>query len=245
MQAPDQYLLDLPELQERDRPTFENFIPGRNAPVLAAVCEMAAGGGPRLLYLYGAVGVGLTHLLNAFAPEQSERVPCFQEDRVRYAVDDLERLSAEEADALRRLIDAVMASEKARLVCAGHLPLNKLQLPLGVTSRLSSGLCSRVVPLSESDRFRELRRLAAIRGIVMTDEMESWMSAHLPRDMRTLTRVLDIANQLSLHAKSRVALATLKEAARIAREAGLLGPGAFSASRIRLASLIREKKNFE
>lgn len=253
MQAPDQYLLDLPELQERDRPTFENFVPGRNVPVLAALCEMAAGSGPRLLYIYGAVGAGLSHLIAAFlsdglsdealrqlplnvqgaARSGGAKVPRFEAQQLRYAVDDVETLQGEEVDALRRLIDAVRASDNARLVCAGHASPNALPLPPDIKSRLLQGLSARVAPLDEHERFRELRRLAALRGIVMSEEMENWMSTRLSRDMRTLTRVLDIANQLSLHAKSRVTLATVKAAARIAREAGLLDANAPNASALR------------
>ena len=68
MQEPDQSILDLPELLKRDRPTFENFIPGENLEALALLCEMAAGRGPRFLYIYGPVGSGLSHLLEAYAP---------------------------------------------------------------------------------------------------------------------------------------------------------------------------------
>ena len=237
MQTPDQYLLDLPELQERDRPTFENFVPGQNELVLAALCEMAADSGPRLLYIYGAVGVGLTHLITAYLTSDGssasrwsyrtdvavpQGVPVFNENCRRYAVDDIDALQGEDIDALRRLLDKVKASGNARLVCAGHVPPNALPLPAAVKSRLVGGLCLRVVALSESERFQELKRLAALRGILMTEDMEVWMSTRLPRDMRTLTRVLDIANQLSLHAKSRVTLSTVKEAAHIAHDAGLL-----------------------
>lgn len=245
MQTPDQYLLDLPELQERDRPTFENFVPGRNAPALAAICEMAAGRGPRLLYLYGVVGVGLSHLLSAFSEGRSEteRVPAYESSRNRYAVDDVELLDATGAEALRRLLDAVLGSAEGRIVCAGHVSPNRLPLPENVRSRIAAGLCYRIEPLGEADCFRELGRLAALRGIVLTEDIAAWMSMRLPRDMRTLTRVLDIANQLSLHAKSCVDLAAVKEAARIAIESGFLEerrPGASPAAlEARLSAYIK------
>ena len=68
MQEPDQYLLDLPELQERDLPTLDNFVVGANAEVVAVLREMAQGSGPKFLYLYGPQGCGLTHLLKAVNP---------------------------------------------------------------------------------------------------------------------------------------------------------------------------------
>ena len=204
MQTPDQYLLDLPELQERDRPTFENFVPGRNAPALAAICEMAAGRGPRLLYLYGVVGVGLSHLLSAFSE-------CRSETRTRT------RVRIVGATATRSTTWSFL-TRRARKHFAGCLtPCSRLLRPHrlcraclaqsfaaaeSVRSRIAAGLCYRIEPLGEADCFRELGRLAALRGIVLTEDIAAWMSMRLPRDMRTLTRVLDIANQLSLHAKA-------------------------------------------
>lgn len=67
-QNPDQYLLDLPELQGRDRPTFENFVVGSNSEAAAALARMAADEGPKFLYLYGPRGAGLSHLLEAYLP---------------------------------------------------------------------------------------------------------------------------------------------------------------------------------
>ncbi len=219
MQEPDQYLLDLPELQERDRPTFANFIPGEeNAEALAVLCEMAAERGPRFLYLYGPVGAGLTHLIEAYLPGASSaevRVPIFDEHVRRYAVDDIEHLDAGYAKQLFDLQNAVYASPDARLVLAGHLAPKLLPLPEGVKNRLKLGPNYLIKPLEEEDRFRELRRLAALRGIVMTPDIEQWMAVHLTRSMRTLTRVLDVANQLALHSKRRVTLVLIRAAAEI------------------------------
>lgn len=218
MLEPDQYILDLPELQERDAPTFDNFIAGVNGQALAVIREMAQDRGPRFLYLHGPMGVGLTHLLTAFDPEgmrAGERVPAFDGRKRRYAVDDIDLLDDSAAAELLALQENVYASEGARLVCAAHCPLHALRLPEAVKSRLQSGLIYAVEPLNEADRFRELRRLAALRGMTLTRDMEAWMSLHLPRDMRTLTRVLDVVNQLSLHDKRRVTLGLIREAAAL------------------------------
>ena len=50
-----------------DPPSFDNFVPGPNAPVVRAVRESAAGRGDRVLYLAGPSGTGKTHLLVAAA----------------------------------------------------------------------------------------------------------------------------------------------------------------------------------
>ena len=89
-QNPDQYLLDLPELQGRDRPTFENFVVGSNSEAAAALARMAADEGPKFLYLYGPRGAGLSHLLEAYLPGTAAAlypVPIYQPGVKRYAVD--------------------------------------------------------------------------------------------------------------------------------------------------------------
>lgn len=47
-------------------------------------------------------------------------------------------------------------------------------------------------------------------------DIGQWISAHLPRDMRSLTRVMDVANQIALHAQRKVTLQVIREAARAA-----------------------------
>ena len=212
-QNPDQYLLDLPELQGRDRPTFENFVVGSNSEAAAALARMAADEGPKFLYLYGPRGAGLSHLLEAYLPGTAAAlypVPIYQPGVKRYAVDDIDALDEGYARQLLQLQNA-----------------KELKLPAGVINRLLGGLCYAVEPLNEEDRIRELARQAALRGILLTPDIGQWICAHLPRDMRSLTRVMDVANQIALHAQRKVTLQVIREAARAAGEAptALLGTG--------------------
>lgn len=216
MQESDQYLLDLPELQGRDLPTLDNFVVGRNAEALSVLKEMKVGRGPKFLYLHGPRGAGLTHLLSALGSGEDagrQRVPIFDESVPLYTVDDVQDLDPGYARQLLHLQNAVYAHKDARLVCAGRLPAAQLPLPEAVRSRLAWGLSYAVHPLDETERFEELARLAALRGIRITPDIRHWMMLHLPRDMRTLTRVLDVANQLGLKGNRRVTLALVREAA--------------------------------
>ena len=223
MQEPDQYLLDLPELQERERPTLENFIVGENAEALAALSEMREGRGPKFLYLHGPKGAGLTHLLTAVDPESAERtqpVPGYVPGTKLYTVDDVDLLDTGYARQLFALQNAVYGDADARLICAGRLPSARLPLPDGVKSRLAWGLSYAVKTLSEEAAFEVLGRAAAMRGIELTPAMAAWMRTHLPRNMRALTRVFDLANQLALRTKRKVTLALVREAARVLTETG-------------------------
>lgn len=216
MFEPDQYLLDLIELQQRERPSFSNFIPGKNDEALAVLCAMAAGRGPRFLYLYGPQGAGLSHLLEAYLPGVHDApypVPIFRSDVLHYAVDDIGDLDVGFQRQLLALQNAVYASPNARLVCAGRKHPQALGIATEICSRLNLGPVYAIQPLNEEDCFRELRRQAALRGIVMTKQIERWMASFLSRDMRTLTHVMDVSNELALYSKRPVNLNVIKEAA--------------------------------
>ena len=210
MNEPDQYLLDL---QERERPTLDNFVVGANAEAVSVLREVAAGCGPTFVYLYGPKGAGLTHLLRSLVPEESFRVPLFSPYVPLYTVDDVDDLDPGWALQLLSLQNAVRNSPGMHLVCAGRQPANQLlQLPEVVRSRLAWGLCYAIKPLDDEEQLAELKRQAAHRGIDLTPDMLHWIGVNLPRDMRTLTCVLDEADRLGLLKQRRVTLPLLREA---------------------------------
>ena len=207
---PDQYLLDL---QERDKPTLDNFVVGANGEAVSVLREVAAGCGPTFVYLYGPKGAGLTHLLRSLVPEEGFRVPMFDPKVPLYVVDDVDELDPGWALQLLALQNAVRNTPGAHLVCAGRQPANQLlQLPEVVRSRLTWGVCYAIEPLDDEERLAELKRQAANRGIELTPDMLHWIGLNLPRDMRTLVCLLDEADRLGLLKQRRVTLPLLREA---------------------------------
>ena len=209
MNEPDQYLLDL---QEREQPSLDNFVVGANAEAVGVLREVAAGCGPMFVYLHGPKGSGLTHLLRSLVPEEKLRVPAFEPNRLLYTVDDVDELDPGWCLQLLALQNAVRRTPGARLVCAGSLPAQQLSLPEVVKSRLAWGLCYAIKPLEDREQLAELKRQALSRGIEMTEDMLHWIALNLPRDMRTLTCVLDEADRLGLQKQRRVTLPLLREA---------------------------------
>jgi len=90
-----QLLLDF---TQAPAPTFENFVPGRNAEALAAVRAALAGIPERVLYVWGETGSGKSHLLHAFASAREGARYVRGEDYLGaesggiLVVDDVERL---------------------------------------------------------------------------------------------------------------------------------------------------------
>ena len=195
-----------------DKPTLDNFVVGANGEAVSVLREVAAGCGPTFVYLYGPKGAGLTHLLRSLVPEEGFRVPMFDPKVPLYVVDDVDELDPGWALQLLALQNAVRGTPGMHLVCAGRVPAAQLPLPEVVRSRLAWGLCYAIRPLDDEERLAELHRQAARRGIELTPDILHWMGANLPRDMRTLTCVLDEADRLGLQKQRRVTLPLLREA---------------------------------
>lgn len=58
-------------------------------------------------------------------------------------------------------------------------------------------------------------RLAHQRGFTLTYEMTNWIERTLPRDMRTLSRVLAAVDRLSLMTQRPVTFPLLREAVQV------------------------------
>lgn len=209
MNDSDQFLLDF---QDRELPSFDNFIVGKNAEAVGILREVKEGSGPTFVYLYGPKGAGVTHLLKSLVPEQTLKVPLFDPAVKLYTVDDVDDLDPGWCRQLLALQNSVRNTPGAHLVCGGKLPARDLSLPEVVKSRLAWGLCYAITPLSEEARMEELARQAQLRGFEMTAEMQHWLAVSVARDMRTLTRVLEEADHLGLVRKRKVTLPILREA---------------------------------
>ena len=79
--------------------TLDNFVAGDNEEALACLKRMFATADPQLVYLWGESGVGKTHLAIAMGL-QDDDVPIFNEQRCRYAVDDVDTLTEEGLDRI-------------------------------------------------------------------------------------------------------------------------------------------------
>ena len=130
-------------------------------------------------------------------------------------MDDIDELDLGFSRQLRNLQNEVMRVPDARLVCAGRCPIDALPLGDDIKSRLHAGVSFGIAPLNEADRTAELMRLAHQRGFTLTYEMTNWIERTLPRDMRTLSRVLAAVDRLSLMTQRPVTFPLLREAVQV------------------------------
>ena len=189
-------------ISPRPAPAFDNFVPGPNAEALARLRQLAAGTlGERIVYLWGEAGSGCSHLLGAAA-------------RVNPALlvaDDVQRLGAAEQHALFVAINEAREGGPA-VLAAGDQPPAQLALRDDLKSRLAWGLVYQLLPLSDADKARHLKALAGERGLLLSDDVASYLLTRLPRDMASLAAVMEVLDRYSLMRQRAITLPLVREA---------------------------------
>ena len=213
------------------QPSFENFVAARNA---AAVAHLRALGAPTApTYLWGAAGVGKTHLLQALVRQfraAGQRVACFdgagdassvfEPGWTLLVADDCEALDEPAQRTLFALFEQATA-EGAAFVAAARVPPVDLSLRDDLRTRLAWGHVFALEPLDEDLTRAALRREAERRGIVLADDVLHHLLTRFARDLGHLVPLLDRLDEFALASARRVTLPLLR---RMLAEQG--GPGA-------------------
>lgn len=204
-------------------PTFENFVPGRNAELLAVLRAIALGHSPeRFVYFWGQAGCGKTHLLTAVAGELAATRPVSlapSEDRLleqgvfstnAYLTDDVDRLSATGQTKLFQIYNAVRESAGV-LLAAGSAPPARLALRADLVTRLGWGLVYQLHPLSDDEKASALAEHAQARGFELSREVIDYLLKRQRRDLPNLIAVLDALDRYSLETKRVITVPLVRE----------------------------------
>jgi DnaA family protein len=207
-----QLLLDI---TQAPAPSFENFVPGRNAEALAALRSAAAGRLPeRVVYLWGEAGSGKSHLARALA------AACPGARLVAGAAYDGDAAGTIVIDGVESLDDARQVAlfnafnERAHgliVVTAGAAPKD-VPLRRDLATRLATGLTYRLLGLSDDEKREALLAHARARGFALSDEVASYLLTHARRDMRSLIRALDALDRHSVETGRPITVPLLKAA---------------------------------
>jgi DnaA-homolog protein len=197
-------------------PDFNNYLPGPNTEVLAALRAHVPGRAREpLLYLWGETGVGKSHLLQAWVRAARATLPGAHEPLPEppipaLAVDDVEALAADNQIALFSLINSAREQGGLLLVC-GNLPPAQLELRSDLATRLAQGLVFRLLPLSDADKAAALSIRAEGRGLRLPEEVTRYLLTHCRRDLPRLLATVDALDTFSLSRKRPVSVPLLKE----------------------------------
>jgi len=209
-----------------DRASFETYYPGPNAAAVAMLRgERAAGGS----FLYGAEGVGKTHLLQAACRDAGEDravyLPLAQavdwpvemlqglESMRLVAVDDLQAIAGHGPwqEAMFHLFNRVREAGGRLLFAARDKP-DALGLTLpDLVSRLQWGLVLRLQDLDDGDKVAALAQRARHRGFELPVETGRYLIARCPRNLTYLFELLDRLDQASLMAQRRLTVPFIRQ----------------------------------
>jgi len=203
-------------------PTLDNFVPGRNEELVAALYATAHGASSeQFIYLWGAPGSGRSHLLRAAvaAARAAGKPATFFESGAREfdapddafcAVDDVHLLDAQAQIALFNLHNRIKAGN-GTLLASGNAAPPQLALRADLMTRLGAGLVYHVHGLNEEEKVAALRRHAQARGFELSSEVVAYLLRHVQRDLPSLLALLDALDRYSLASRRAITLPLLRE----------------------------------
>ncbi|HID31825.1 MAG TPA: hypothetical protein EYP24_00410 [bacterium (Candidatus Stahlbacteria)] len=181
--------------------TFDNFIPGEENRVTFLAAQKIARAEPGALfnpfYIYGDIGTGKTHLLEAISGEIDANLPGyitvfekigniveelkttgFEEiqDRITNAnfliMDDIHYLSRLEEDQ-DRLVNLIvkMFNRDVQIILSARCAPKGLKLDEHFVSIIESGLVCSLVPPKEMTRMEITKKMCEIKGVILSDEI--------------------------------------------------------------------------
>lgn len=218
-------------LELQDTATWQYFYAGHNQQALASVQQLALGMGEHFIYLAGPSGVGKTHLLQAACQqvrEQHQSAIYVSFARIQEydeaLLDNLEALSLVCLDDIDEiaglpnweekvfcLFNAIWAHGGRLLVAARNAP-NELGFGLAdLVSRLNWGLRFRLQALSEAEILAALKWHAEQRGLVLPDEVASFLLRRVQRDMAALVPLFKELDQASWVTQRKLTVPFVKQ----------------------------------
>jgi DnaA family protein len=190
------------EISPRPEASFANFVAGANGEAVAAVQALAAGRlKEAIVYLWGDLGSGRTHLLRAAARANPGLT----------VADDVETLDAAALQALFVAINEARDGQAA-VLAAGSAPPAQLALRDDLRTRLAWGLVYQLKGLSDAEKRAHLQAAARERGLQLGDEVADYLLARLPRDLSSLNAVLDRLDRVSLAKQRPLTIPLVREA---------------------------------
>ncbi|HED40796.1 MAG TPA: DnaA regulatory inactivator Hda [Chromatiales bacterium] len=216
----------------RDHATFDNFFIADNRQLVTTLQQAAAleGGDTAALYIWGGVGSGKSHLLQAachratvadefagylplrdhemFTPELLEGM----ESLALVCLDDIEAIAGQREweEAIFHLYNR-MQSNGAQLIVAANAAPQGVALSLAdLVTRLGWGLVFQLNELNDEQKLLALQARAEAIGMQMSDDVARYLFSRARRDMHSLFSLLEALDHATLVAQRRLTIPFLK-----------------------------------
>lgn len=217
-----------------DDATFDNFFApanSHNAMIVDGLRRQIDGQGESFVYLWGAPGSGLTHLLQAschYAQSLNQYIQYlplrelvgYSPEELLTGLDDLDFVCLDCLASIAgrpdwelvifNLYNALRDSGKKLLVAAEQGP-RELPLQLeDLRSRLQWGVTYQVHNLTDIDKQQALQMRARARGLDLNDDVAQFLIQRLPRDTNQLFMQLQRLDQASLAEQRKLTIPFVK-----------------------------------
>ncbi|MDO5686522.1 MAG: DnaA regulatory inactivator Hda [Neisseria sp.] len=208
------------DLSAQGAPSFDGFAGEENRELLYALRS----GEEKNLYVWGAHGLGKTHLLQAWlaAAEQAGqrclhigadkqllcRLPESDYDCV--AVDDVHLCDEAQAAALFTLFNQ-WRDAGTRMLFTADVPPRALPLREDVRTRMGWCTVYEIRPLNDEEKMLAMHELARSRQMYADDDIYRYLLRHGSRDLPTLTATLIGFDNYALQQGRRMTLPLLKQ----------------------------------
>ena len=216
----EQFVLDLsgPEL-----PGFDNFVAGANREALSTLKTLARDESRENgVLLWGAPGVGKSHLLRAAASaaasrrfvvarEAAQNLPSAEQvpASALVIVDRVDEADAAAQGALFTLLNH-LATNGGQWIAAAAVPPARLALREDLRTRIALGLVFEITALADGDKAQALEAYARERGFRLSSEVIAYLLAHGRRDMPSLVATLAALDRHSLATQRAVSVPLIR-----------------------------------
>ncbi|MET3105402.1 DnaA family protein [Oxalobacteraceae bacterium GrIS 2.11] len=215
-----QLLLKLDEARPQ---TLESFVIGHNpelVELLRLFIQRRPGSfGERAAYMWGAAGVGKSHLLHAIEADATARYINaessinafdFTPEVTMYLLDDCQNFDDQQQIAAFNLFNQVK-EQHCFFIATGTLPPALLTVREDFRTRLGWGLIYQLQGLTDSDKIAALERFAVTQGVTVPDGVLPYLITHYRRDMSSLSQILNALINHSLEIKRPITLPFVRE----------------------------------
>jgi len=207
-------------------PTFDNYFPGPNGAALAQLQAWmqsdGAGFAPLTTYLWGSLGSGKSHLLQAAGRQwtaqgcsiglldaNTDAASLFDERWAAIVMDDVDLYTpAQQHTAFSWFVQAHTLQRP--VLAAGLVAPTLLALREDLRTRLGWGHVLGLELLSEAQTRVALRQAADARGLALSDEVMDFTLRRFSRDLGSLMQLLDTLDRYALQTQRALTIPLVK-----------------------------------